>query len=212
MAARGAPPRGASAGRLIARLSRDEGAPDTFGGSLAESIMSERSYRSTVLASALVWFLLGLHSPVLHQITHHNRMPDTTVLVVMVVLAILGRRLCPSPCGAPRDSVAGQDRTNDGGTLSAPCPALGFVVDLEPASASPPIDSRACARSGLRSSMRVGCEGASCRRARRSASRSRARRRRRPRTTAPLAEGWLATRAEVSPLAGGRHRDLRPDS
>jgi len=52
--------------------------------------MSVRSYRLTVLGSALVWFLLGLHSPVLHQITHHNRMPDTMVLVVMAALAILG--------------------------------------------------------------------------------------------------------------------------
>ena len=52
--------------------------------------MSERSYQSTVLASALVWFLLGLHAPMLHQITHHNRMPDTTVLIIMAVLAIAG--------------------------------------------------------------------------------------------------------------------------
>jgi hypothetical protein len=52
--------------------------------------MSERSYRSTVLASALVWFLLGLHAPLLHQLTHHDRMPDTTVLVVVAVLAVAG--------------------------------------------------------------------------------------------------------------------------
>jgi len=52
--------------------------------------MSERSYRSTVLASALVWFLLGLHAPVLHQVTHHHRMPDTTVLVVIVGLTVAG--------------------------------------------------------------------------------------------------------------------------
>ena len=49
--------------------------------------MSERSYRLTVLVSALVWFLLGLHSP-MHQLTHHPH--DTTVLVVIAVLAILG--------------------------------------------------------------------------------------------------------------------------
>ena len=52
--------------------------------------MSERSYRSTVLASALVWFLLGLHAPVLHQVTHHHRMPDTTILVVVALLAVAG--------------------------------------------------------------------------------------------------------------------------
>ena len=55
-----------------------------------ESPMSERAYRSTVLASALVWFLLGLHAPVMHQITHHHRMPDTTILLVVAVLAVAG--------------------------------------------------------------------------------------------------------------------------
>ena len=52
--------------------------------------MTERTYRLTVLASALVWFLLGLHAPMVHQITHHHRMPDTTVLVVMTVLIVAG--------------------------------------------------------------------------------------------------------------------------
>jgi CHASE2 domain-containing sensor protein len=52
--------------------------------------MSERSYRSTVLASALVWFLLGLHARLLHQLTHHNRMPDTTALIVVAALAVAG--------------------------------------------------------------------------------------------------------------------------
>src|SRR6185369_902446 len=78
-------------GRAEPRLSRDVGGAGTFGArSLAERIMSERSYQATVLASALVWFLLGLHAPMLHQITHHNRMPDTTVLIVMAVLAVAG--------------------------------------------------------------------------------------------------------------------------
>lgn len=53
--------------------------------------MSTSAYRSTVVVSALVWFLLGLHAPpMMHQLTHHDRMPDTTVLVVTAVLAILG--------------------------------------------------------------------------------------------------------------------------
>ena len=52
--------------------------------------MTERTYRLTVLASAFVWFLLGLHAPMVHQITHHHRMPDTTVLVVMTVLIVAG--------------------------------------------------------------------------------------------------------------------------
>jgi hypothetical protein len=50
--------------------------------------MSERSYKSTVLVSALLWFLLGLHAPVVHQVTHHHRMPDTTVMIVVALLAI----------------------------------------------------------------------------------------------------------------------------
>ena len=53
--------------------------------------MSERAYRSTVVASALVWFLLGLHSPMLqHQITAHHQLHDATFLVIMVVLAVAG--------------------------------------------------------------------------------------------------------------------------
>jgi uncharacterized membrane protein len=56
-----------------------------------ENTMSERAYRSSVVASALVWFLLGLHSPMLqHQITAHHRLHDMTFLVIMAVLAIAG--------------------------------------------------------------------------------------------------------------------------
>ena len=52
--------------------------------------MSERAYQATVVVSAIVWFLLGLHAPMVHQITHHHRMPDTTVLIIMAVLAVAG--------------------------------------------------------------------------------------------------------------------------
>jgi len=53
--------------------------------------MAERSYQATVLASALVWFLLGLHAPMMvHPFTHHARMPDTTVVVVVALLGIAG--------------------------------------------------------------------------------------------------------------------------
>ena len=69
--------------------------------------MSERAYRSTVLASALVWFLLGLHAPVVHQITYHHRMPDTTVLVVVAVLAVLGIVCLVALLRAPRGGGAG---------------------------------------------------------------------------------------------------------
>ena len=69
--------------------------------------MSERAYRSTVLASALVWFLLGLHAPIVHQLTHHNRMPDTTVLVVVVLLAIAGIVSLLALLRAPRNGGTG---------------------------------------------------------------------------------------------------------
>ena len=69
--------------------------------------MSERAYRSTVLASALVWFLLGLHAPVVHQITYHHRMPDTTVLIVVAVLAVAGVFCVVALLRAPRAGGAG---------------------------------------------------------------------------------------------------------
>ena len=75
--------------------------------------MSERSYRSTVLASALVWFLLGLHAPVLHQLTHHNRMPDTTVLVVIAVLAVLGIVCVLALLRTPRIGGSGPQRQRE---------------------------------------------------------------------------------------------------
>ena len=53
--------------------------------------MTERSYRWTVLGSAFVWFMLGLHAPMMvHPFTHHARMPDTTVVVVVAMLGIAG--------------------------------------------------------------------------------------------------------------------------
>jgi hypothetical protein len=69
--------------------------------------MSERSYRSTVLVSALVWFLLGLHAPIVHQITHHNRMPDTMVLVLVAALAVTGVVCVLALLRAPRFGGAG---------------------------------------------------------------------------------------------------------
>ena len=71
--------------------------------------MSERSYRSTVLASALVWFLLGLHAPILHQLTHHHRMPDTTVLVVVALLAVAGIAAVLALLRAPASGTRGGD-------------------------------------------------------------------------------------------------------
>ena len=50
--------------------------------------MSSRAYRLTVIGCALSWFLVGLHAPALHQITHHGRTPSWSVLTVIALLAL----------------------------------------------------------------------------------------------------------------------------
>ena len=54
--------------------------------------MSMRAYQLTVVGCALSWFLVGLHLPALHEITHHGRVPHWSVLalVTLFVLAALG--------------------------------------------------------------------------------------------------------------------------
>jgi hypothetical protein len=49
--------------------------------------MTTRAYRLTVLGSALAWFLLGLHAPALHQMTHHGRALPATALGAVLALA-----------------------------------------------------------------------------------------------------------------------------
>ncbi|HSA55732.1 MAG TPA: hypothetical protein VLE53_08505 [Gemmatimonadaceae bacterium] len=51
--------------------------------------MTTRQYRLTVIGSALSWLLLGLHLPTLHELTDHQAMPPTSVLVATAVLAVL---------------------------------------------------------------------------------------------------------------------------
>jgi hypothetical protein len=46
-----------------------------------------RFYRLTLLVSTVAWFMIGLHVPALHQITHHGAAPSVSVLVAMAVLA-----------------------------------------------------------------------------------------------------------------------------
>jgi hypothetical protein len=50
-------------------------------------MMTARLYRLTVLGSVFAWFLLGLHVPALHQMTHHGRAPSLTVLGAVAVVA-----------------------------------------------------------------------------------------------------------------------------
>ena len=54
--------------------------------------MSMRAYQLTVVGCALSWFLVGLHVPALHEITHHGRAPHWSVLtlVALFVVAALG--------------------------------------------------------------------------------------------------------------------------
>lgn len=49
--------------------------------------MSTRSYRLVVLGCMLSWFLLGMHAPIVHQITEHGRYPGVGLLVPLVLLA-----------------------------------------------------------------------------------------------------------------------------
>ena len=50
--------------------------------------MSMRAYQLTVVGCALSWFLVGLHVPALHQITHHGRTPAWSVLAIIALLAV----------------------------------------------------------------------------------------------------------------------------
>ena len=52
--------------------------------------MSARWYRPTVIASALSWFLVGLHLPGLHAMTHDGGTIAPVALAATVLLAVLG--------------------------------------------------------------------------------------------------------------------------
>jgi hypothetical protein len=50
--------------------------------------MRTHYYRLTVIGCALAWFLVGAHLPIVHEITHHGRMPSWTVLVAVAGLTL----------------------------------------------------------------------------------------------------------------------------
>jgi hypothetical protein len=52
--------------------------------------MSQQSYRLTVVACAASWLMVGFHSPVLHQFTHHGRNPGWAMLTAIALLAAAG--------------------------------------------------------------------------------------------------------------------------
>ncbi|HEU0079627.1 MAG TPA: hypothetical protein VFQ76_18360 [Longimicrobiaceae bacterium] len=49
--------------------------------------MSTSYYRLTVVACALSWFLVGLHLPALHAMTHHGGAPHWPVVAIVTLLA-----------------------------------------------------------------------------------------------------------------------------
>lgn len=51
--------------------------------------MSTPLYRLTVVASALAWFLVGLHAPVVHQFMGHGRTPAVSLLTILALLVVI---------------------------------------------------------------------------------------------------------------------------
>lgn len=43
-----------------------------------------------MLGCVLAWFMIGLHWPAVHQMTHHGQSPSLTVLGALSVLAVAG--------------------------------------------------------------------------------------------------------------------------
>jgi hypothetical protein len=52
-----------------------------------EVTMSTRYYRLTVIGCALSWFLVGLHLPTLHEMTHAGHAPRWNFLAITLLLA-----------------------------------------------------------------------------------------------------------------------------
>lgn len=51
--------------------------------------MPVRHYRMVVVGCALSWFVLGLHLPGLHRVTHHGAaFPPWNVVVILLLLAV----------------------------------------------------------------------------------------------------------------------------
>ena len=48
-----------------------------------------RYYRTTVIGCAVVWLLLGMHLPSLHEVLDHGWRPQGALLVVTVLLLVL---------------------------------------------------------------------------------------------------------------------------
>jgi hypothetical protein len=70
---------------------------------MMETTMSTSSFRLTAVACALSWLLVGMHTPIVHQITHHGRTRSAPVLIaVAAVLTIAVATLSALLRAAPR--------------------------------------------------------------------------------------------------------------
>ena len=52
--------------------------------------MSTSQYRLSVVICAAAWFLIGMHSPVVHEIVDHNSVPHWSLIAILAVLVLLG--------------------------------------------------------------------------------------------------------------------------
>jgi hypothetical protein len=50
--------------------------------------MSTRSYRLTLVVCALAWFMVGMHTPLLHAWTSHGHAPSAPALIATLLLAL----------------------------------------------------------------------------------------------------------------------------
>ncbi len=53
-----------------------------------EVSVSTRNYRLTVIGCALAWFMVGLHIPSLHGMTHDGQSPHWGVVAITLLLGI----------------------------------------------------------------------------------------------------------------------------
>jgi hypothetical protein len=73
---------------FVSALSRRIGADPPLTSHPPEVAMSTRSYRLTLVFCSVAWFMLGLHTPMLHAWTSHGHAPSTPVVIVTSVLGI----------------------------------------------------------------------------------------------------------------------------
>lgn len=56
----------------------------------SEGSMSTGSHRLAVVVCALAWFLVGMHSPVVHEVVDHGMLPGWSVLALFTLFVVAG--------------------------------------------------------------------------------------------------------------------------